>query len=110
MRSRSPHHATSAGQPDWRDSAACRRSDPELFFPIGTDGASLDQAGHAKRVCASCPVRAACLAWALAHPGTAGIWGGTTEDERLVLARPDTRQPRSARIRAFPGHGRQESS
>jgi WhiB family redox-sensing transcriptional regulator len=99
-----------AGRPDWRDSAACRRADPELFFPIGTDDASLDQARRAQQVCESCPVRAACLAWALAQPGTSGIWGGTTEDERRVLARPNARQPRSAHPRVFPGHGRQESS
>jgi WhiB family transcriptional regulator, redox-sensing transcriptional regulator len=109
MRSRSPHRATAAGLSDWRDRAACRHADPELFFPISTDGPSLDQTRHAKRVCAGCPVRAACLAWALAHPGTSGIWGGTTEDERRVLAGPPTRQSRVARPRAFPRHGRQES-
>jgi len=106
MRRRSPHRATAAGLPDWRDRAACRHADPELFFRISTDGPSMDQARHAKRVCA---VRAACLAWALAHPGTSGIWGGTTEDERRVLASPPKRQSRWARPRAFPRHGRQES-
>ena len=42
----------------WRDHAACRHADPELFFPIGTAEAGLVQADRAKRVCAGCPVRA----------------------------------------------------
>jgi hypothetical protein len=45
-----------AGGPrDWRDEAACRDSDPELFFPEGTAGPARDQADQAKRICGSCP-------------------------------------------------------
>jgi predicted RecB family nuclease len=33
------------------------------------------------QICRTCPVCAPCLRWALAS-GDAGIWGGTTEDER----------------------------
>lgn len=70
----------------WRDRAACRDLDTELFFPIGTTGPALDQAEQAKAVCAGCPVRAECLAWAL-DSGQDGIWGGLTEDQRRTLRR-----------------------
>lgn len=67
---------------DWRQRAACRGEDPELFFPVGTTGPALDQVELAKAICRSCPVIAECLAAALAGGEDAGIWGGLTEDER----------------------------
>jgi Transcription factor WhiB len=33
-------------------------------------------------ICWSCPVRIACLTWALGHRETDGIWGGLTPSER----------------------------
>jgi WhiB family redox-sensing transcriptional regulator len=66
---------------DWRNYAACRDVDPDLFFPLGTVGASLPQIERAKQVCGTCPVSKACLRWAL-DSGDAGVWGGTTEEER----------------------------
>lgn len=66
----------------WRDSALCAQSDPELFFP--EKGGS---AARAKRVCASCPVRAECLEWSLAYDVRFGIWGGLTEDQRQEVRR-----------------------
>jgi WhiB family redox-sensing transcriptional regulator len=71
---------------DWRDRAACRDVDPDLFFPIGTAGESLLQIDEAKLICQTCPVRGPCLRWAL-DSGSAGVWGGTTEDERRILRR-----------------------
>jgi len=38
----------------------------------------------ARAVCAACPVRAACLAHALAHDEPWGIWGGLTTRERIA--------------------------
>jgi WhiB family redox-sensing transcriptional regulator len=55
--------------------------DPDLFFPLGTSGASLLQIDEAKQVCQMCPVCGPCLRWA-SDIGAAGIWGGTTEEER----------------------------
>src|SRR5690606_19682515 len=80
---------------DWRDLAACRDEDPELFFPIGTSGPALLQVEQAKAVCRRCPVAAECLTWALGHPEEYGIWGGLTEGERRALRH--TRPPRDAR-------------
>ncbi len=48
-----------------------------------------------------CPVRTSCLEWALASGQEAGVWGGTSEDERHALRRmrqasagPDTADSR----------------
>ena len=38
----------------------------------------------ARAVCAACPVRAACLAHALAHDEPWGMWGGLTTRERVA--------------------------
>jgi len=72
----------------WRDFAACRDADADLFFPVGPMGPGLRQIDQAKRICRACPVQAACLAWAIDHGITSGVWGGTTEDERRTLRRP----------------------
>ena len=66
------------------DNAACRRSDPDLFFPAPKDDRS---AQAAKRVCARCPLRLDCLALALEMPDVDGVWGGLTRAERLAHAR-----------------------
>ncbi len=66
----------------WRAQAACRGLDVRLFYPdSGTHSAP------ALRVCASCPVRAACLEHALDAGECHGVWGGKTEDERRALRR-----------------------
>ena len=76
---------------NWRDAAACRDADPDLFFPIGTAGPALRQIDEAKRICRACPAQTACLAWAIDHAVTSGVWGGTTEDERRAIRRPAER-------------------
>ncbi len=80
----------------WRARAACRGQDPELFFPIGTSGPAQIQIAEAKAVCARCPVREACLRFALDTGQEYGIWGGLTEDERQRLRRGRREQHRSA--------------
>jgi WhiB family redox-sensing transcriptional regulator len=77
---------------DWRESAACRSVDPDLFFPIGNTGPALLQIQEAKAVCAGCPVRDACLRWALDTGQSIGVWGGTGEAERRALARRRSRR------------------
>jgi len=59
--------------------------DPDLFFPIGTTGPALDQIEGAKSICGVFPVKDRCLEYALATNQEAGIWGGTSEEERRKL-------------------------
>ena len=70
---------------NWRDDAACRDADPDLFFPVGTTGPALRQIGEAKRVCRTCPAQTQCLAWALDNRVIDGVWGGTTGEERRAM-------------------------
>ena len=73
--------------PHWREHAACRSCNPDLFFPAGTTGAALHEIVAAKAVCAQCPVQSQCLRFALRTGQAYGIWGGTTEDERVTMRR-----------------------
>ena len=64
-------------RPAWHADAACNGVDPDLFFPArGVDVTS------AVRVCNECPVRAECLAYALAAGEKHGVWGGLSERQR----------------------------
>ena len=76
---------------DWRHVALCRDEDPELFFPIGTTGPAAAQVEQAKVVCRRCPAVEPCLSWALETGQDAGVWGGTSEDERRALTRRSVR-------------------
>jgi WhiB family redox-sensing transcriptional regulator len=83
----------------WRDRAACRSQDPELFFPIGTTGPALAQAEEAKAVCRACPVLVDCLAWVMnvEPPGQeAGVCAGLSENERRALKRRASRARQQA--------------
>ncbi|WP_217231330.1 WhiB family transcriptional regulator [Streptomyces anulatus] len=77
---------------NWRHNAVCRTEDPELFFPIGTTGPALLQIEEAKAVCRRCPVTEQCLQWALENGQDAGIWAGSTEDERRAMKRRASRR------------------
>ncbi len=81
---------------DWRNYAACRDVDPELFFPIGNTGPALLQIDEAKQVCGRCKVVEACLQWALESGQDSGVWGGLSEDERRALKRRGARVGASA--------------
>jgi WhiB family redox-sensing transcriptional regulator len=81
-----PAAPTVDGERDWRQDAACRDADPELFFP---DPGQLPQTARAKEVCASCVVRGPCLDTALHGPLSRddhhGIFAGTTPRDRTRL-------------------------
>jgi WhiB family transcriptional regulator, redox-sensing transcriptional regulator len=81
----------------WRYRAACRTAEPDLFFPIGTGQAALDQLAEAKSICRGCPVVNECLAWALKTGQNSGVWGGMSEDERRWLQQNPRPSRRGAR-------------
>jgi len=77
--------------------------DPELFTgPAGIeaeDEPEQDRAARievARQVCASCPVRQPCLAYALRTRPAAGVWAGFTAEEIAVTARRLARRRRAA--------------
>ena len=64
----------------WMADAVCAQTDPEAFFPE-KGGATRP----AKKLCDACPVRAQCLAYALANNEQWGIWGGLSAHQRQAL-------------------------
>ncbi|MDY6051106.1 MAG: WhiB family transcriptional regulator [Rothia sp. (in: high G+C Gram-positive bacteria)] len=68
------------GELSWQADALCAQTDPEAFFPE-KGGSTRD----AKRVCSECPVRQACLEYAMENDERFGIWGGLSERERRRL-------------------------
>jgi len=80
----------------WRQQAACRGTDLDLFYP--ERGKS---AGPARQVCAACPVRQPCLEYALSNRIMYGIWGGLTERERRPLQSDWVQSARRDRYRAI---------
>ncbi|HEY1826326.1 MAG TPA: WhiB family transcriptional regulator [Acidimicrobiales bacterium] len=75
---------------DWSIGAACRGSEGSLFYSaesIERKEERLEREQLAKRICASCEVRDACLHAALDRHETYGIWGGLNEFERRALTR-----------------------
>ena len=98
---RTPSAAAPGLTDRWREAAACRASDPELFFPVGSTGPVLEEIDAAKAVCHDCPVRHPCLQFALETNQDTGIWGGTTEEERRRLRR----SRRAGRSRGIPVSG-----
>jgi WhiB family transcriptional regulator, redox-sensing transcriptional regulator len=80
----------------WRELAACRGADLDLFFPERGESA-----GPARQVCARCPFRQACLDYAITNRIVHGIWGGLTERERRALQSRWVRASRRERDRAI---------
>ena len=97
MSNLAPSIILSADPDEWRDSALCRDTDPDLFFPVGTTGQALVTIDHAKRVCGECEVSQACLDFALDTNQDSGIWGGLSEEERRVIRRRRAAELRAAR-------------
>jgi WhiB family redox-sensing transcriptional regulator len=72
---------------NWQQSGACRDLPSEMFFhPEGERGPRRrSRENKALAVCAICPVIKACRDQALKIQEPYGIWGGLTEDDRLVI-------------------------
>lgn len=74
----------------WAARAACQDQDQDLFFSDAEQ-----KIAQAKTICATCPVRTACLDEALRAEATsngAGIFGGLTAVERTELTTEQARQ------------------
>ena len=80
----------------WRERAACRGTDLDVFYPGRGESAA-----PARQVCARCPVRQPCLEYALSNRITHGIWGGLTERERRPLQSDWVQAARRDRDRAI---------
>ena len=66
----------------WTDSAECRGVETEIFYP-----SSSEEEAEALSICATCPVRAQCLDYAIRNREPYGIWGGATPEQRRRLRR-----------------------
>ncbi|MFE0806016.1 WhiB family transcriptional regulator [Streptomyces sp. NPDC058794] len=77
-------HIETIATPDlaWQEEALCAQTGGDFFFP--EPGSSVRDA---KRICALCPIRTACLEYALSNDERFGVWGGLSEKERLALRR-----------------------
>lgn len=63
----------------------CREVGVDLFFPDeGRSGIELYS--FARKICAGCSVKNACLEWAIKHEDH-GMWGGTTPVDRRNIRR-----------------------
>lgn len=66
----------------WTQNAACQGVDTEIFYP-----ATPDEEAEALSICATCPVRAQCLDYAIRNREIYGIWGGATPEQRRRMRR-----------------------
>lgn len=73
----------------WQQRAACRGPQSAMFFPPShferKDEKEYREAA-AKKICAQCGVRRACLDYAVRIREPHGIWGGLNEAERRSVA------------------------
>ncbi len=67
---------------EWMTAGKCQDMPPSVFFP--NDGVGVEVA---RRICADCPVKTACLEYALLNRIDHGVWGGASERERRRIAR-----------------------
>jgi WhiB family redox-sensing transcriptional regulator len=86
---------------DWQLRSKCWGLNPDVFFPVVSGGKRVDgvgsldweQAQIASSICHGiqdnnpCPVRVECLEYAIANSEDYGVWGGTTEKERVKIRR-----------------------
>ena len=68
----------------WMHKGFCADSPTaDLWFP--TEAA--ETANYCESLCGGCPVRVACLRYAVAHPELEGIWGGVSAHQRRLIRR-----------------------
>ena len=72
----------------WQAKAACRGPQAAVFFPpshFERKDEKEARESRAKSICMGCPVRSACLDYAVGIREPHGIWGGLNELERKQL-------------------------
>jgi len=72
-----------AGEADWMRDGACRNHPQRRFW----HGDFAAETAVALAVCRGCQVRVECLSYAVHAGERLGVWGGTTERERLRMIR-----------------------
>ncbi len=77
-------HANDGSSLPYLPQAVCVEIDPEMWFPDANTNTKV-----AKKICAECPEKNPCLAYALTYNVT-GIWGGTSLGQREELRRRRT--------------------
>ncbi len=73
---------------EWRELAACKVApDPNRF--VDAVGGSKEQSLLISMYCSGCPVSDLCFEVAIRTPPStdAGVWGGTTERQRILIRR-----------------------
>lgn len=68
--------------PAWHAEAACKGLGHVMDPPTWLDAQAVQEA---RDVCAPCPVRHRCWAWAVQQPALTGIAAGLTENQRSML-------------------------
>ncbi len=71
----------------WQDRALCKGMPAALFYgaPRERDEDRERRHRHVKAICAACPVKPDCLAYALRWDEREGIWGGVVAKTRQVM-------------------------
>jgi WhiB family transcriptional regulator, redox-sensing transcriptional regulator len=69
----------------WMAKGSCGNLPADTFFPTDSIGVA-----SAQRICKVCNVRELCLEYALTNHLVHGVWGGTSERQRLRMQRERT--------------------
>ena len=82
--------------------AACKGSDPALWFTPEAEGRQARQRREAtaRAICGGCPSRTPCLEFALNQSDLRGFWGGVTEEGRRHMRRRMLRREADAARKA----------
>jgi WhiB family redox-sensing transcriptional regulator len=74
---------------EWQFEGACNGAETNEFFleesMRGKNKRTRELSAIA--ICNTCPVKQACLDHALSVPEIYGVWGGMTEEQRLILSK-----------------------
>lgn len=92
------------GRPAWWAEAACRGRPDITWFP-----GQGETAAPAKAICAECPAREACLAFATEHNIDQGVWGGQSGLDRRRARAGAQRRPAKRSMAGASGRWREQA-